>query len=139
MGDSLKPEFFHTTNTLQNHVEPYQDSKDTVLFTNRVTEDDHTTHADTCHTEDHELLRDVGVVAEEDLPNRASASSRKSHSCHMYQSSHINQNHSSHHTYRHHHQHLLPQQLHHAQFRNQFQNHARFRNQFQNHVQLLNQ
>merc|ERR1712183_784648 len=114
MGDSLKPEFFHTTNTLQNHVEPYQDSKDTVLFTNRVTEDDHTTHADTCHTEDHELLRDVGVVAEEDLPNRASASSRKSHSCHMYQrfhmyqKSHINQNHSSHHTYRHHHQHLLP-------------------------------
>merc|ERR1712183_1062101 len=125
MGDSLKPEFFHTTNTVDNHVEPYQDSKDMVLFTNRVTEDDHTTHADTCHTEDHELLRDVGVVAEEDLPNRASASSRKSHS--------------SHHTYRHHHQHLLPQQLHHAQFRNQFQNHAQFRNQFQNHVQLLNQ
>merc|ERR1712183_780299 len=115
MGDSLKPEFFHTTNTVDNHVEPYQDSKDMVLFTNRVTEDDHTTHADTCHTEDHELLTDVDVVAEEDLPNRASASSRKSHSCHMYQRSHMYQkSHTN-------------------------QNHAQFQNQFQNHVQLLNQ
>merc|ERR1719354_698080 len=73
--DSLKPEFSRTTNTEETHTEP----KDTVPSTNHaVTDDDHTPHADTCHTEDHEPSREPDVAEDgaESL-NRASASSKR--------------------------------------------------------------
>merc|ERR1712157_117784 len=119
MGDSSKPEFSRTTNTEETHTE----AKDTVLSTNHAdTDDDHTTHADTCHTEDHEPSREPDVAAEEvESPNRASALSRRPHSSHTcqrcqnttrnhssrtYQSNQkLNQNRSSHHTCHHHPQH----------------------------------
>merc|ERR1719354_189681 len=67
--DSLKPEFSRTTNTEETHTEP----KDTVPSTNHAdTDDDHTPHADTCHTEDHEPSREPDVVEDEaESPNRA--------------------------------------------------------------------
>merc|ERR1712096_552920 len=115
-------------------------------------------HADSCHMyEDHELS-DVEPVAEEDLPNHASASSRKCHSCHMYQRSHMYQkfhmyqNHLSHHV--HHQPHSLKQpphvhphhrQLHvrhhhqqlplHVQKLSHHRHHRHAQNQFQNQAQ----
>merc|ERR1719354_956600 len=73
--DSLKPEFSRTTNTEETHTEP----KDTVPSTNHaVTDDNHTTHADTYHTEDHEPSREPDVVEDEaESLNRASASSKR--------------------------------------------------------------
>merc|ERR1719354_1091001 len=73
--DSLKPEFSRTTNTEETHTEP----KDTVPSTNHAdTDDDHTPHADTCHTEDHEPSREPDVAEDEaESPNRASASSKR--------------------------------------------------------------
>merc|ERR1719354_234750 len=73
--DSLKPEFSRTTNTEETHTEP----KDTVPSTNHAdTDDDHTPHADTCHTEDHEPSKEPDVVEDEaESPNRASASSKR--------------------------------------------------------------
>merc|ERR1719354_1440787 len=85
--DSLKPEFSRTTNTEETHTEP----KDTVPSTNHAdTDDNHTTHADTCHTEDHEPSKEPDVVEDEaESPNRASASSKRPRSSRTCQNAEI--------------------------------------------------